>query len=138
MIVLDTNVISELMQVAPHAGVVEWIDRQPRDSIWTTTITIFEIAFGLETMTSGRKQVTLLHSFRALREKLEGRIALFDELAAEETAELMAERQKRGIPRDLRDTMIAGIVLAHRATLATRNVSHFADLSTKVVNPWNT
>jgi predicted nucleic acid-binding protein len=136
MIILDTNVISELMHVAPHANVVEWMDRQPRESIWVTSITIFEITFGIEIMVTGRKQVALHRSFEALRSKLADRVALFDELAAEKTAELMAVRQRSGTPRDLRDTMIAGIVLAHRASLATRNIAHFADISATVVNPW--
>lgn len=136
MIILDTNVISELMHPAPDANVVGWVDRQSGGSIWITSITIFEVTFGLETMVSGRKQTALRHSFEALRRRLQEKIALFDESAAVETAELMAARQKAGRPRDLRDTMIAGIVVAHHATLATRNVSHFSDISAAVVNPW--
>jgi len=71
-----------------------------------------------------------------LEETIQGRIALFDAAAAEQAAELVALRRLRGRPVELRDTMIAGIALASRATLATRNTSHFADLSVPVVNPW--
>ena len=68
---------------------------------------------------------------------MEHRIASFDTLAAAQAAELMAVRQRKGRPGDLRDTMIAGIVLAQHATLATRNTGHFAELSVAVVNPWS-
>jgi hypothetical protein len=87
-------------------------------------------------MAASSKQAVLRSSFGELRRKLEDRVALFDEAAAEKTAELMATRQKSGTPRDLRDTMIAGIVLANRASLATRNATHFADISAMVINPW--
>jgi len=136
MIILDTNVISELMHVAPHAKVLEWMDRQSEASIWITSITVFEVTLGIEILTQGRKQLDLRSSFQALRGELGDRIAPFDESAAESAAELMASRQRVGRPIDLRDTMIAGIVLTHRAILATRNVSHFTDISAKVVNPW--
>ena len=136
MIILDTNVISELMHVAPDPRVVSWMDRQRRTSIWITSITIFEVIYGLEIMVPGRKQVTLRSSFEALLNKLEDRIALFDQSAAQKAAGLMASRQKKGRPRDLRDTMIAGIVLAKQAALATHNTSHFDDISAAIIDPW--
>jgi predicted nucleic acid-binding protein len=71
-----------------------------------------------------------------LNEDLQGRILPFDSLAADRTAALMGMRHRAGRPRDLRDTMIAGIALAHGAGIATRNVQHFDDLTTPVVNPW--
>src|SRR6516164_9496437 len=129
MIILDTNVISELMHVNPAPKVVAWLNSQNRESVWITSLTVFEVTFGLELMTAGSKQVALRDSFVNLRRKLEDRIALFDEPAAEETAKLMAARQKSGTPKDLRDTMIAGIVLSRNAGLATRNVAHFSDIS---------
>jgi hypothetical protein len=136
MIVLDTNVISELMHVSPDQNVVAWMNHQPRSSIWLTAITIFEINYGLEIMASGRKQLGLRNSFEVLLSKFEERIALFDQPSAQRAAELMASRQKRGMPRDLRDTMIAGIVVARHANLATRNVTHFSDIRATVINPW--
>ena len=74
---------------------------------------------------------------RLVSEKMDGRIAPFDSAAAEHAGELMAIRHKKGRPGDLRDTMIAGIVLARRGTLATRNTPHFDDLEVSVVNPWS-
>lgn len=135
MIILDTNVLSALMQHTPEANVLAWLDRQPRTSIWTSAITVLEIRFGLQILAAGKRRMFLMEGFEALLEKIGQRIAPFDDAAAGLAADLMAARQKRGRPGDLRDTMIAGIVLAHRATLATRNTSHFEDISA-VVNPW--
>jgi predicted nucleic acid-binding protein len=137
MIVVDTNVLSALMRRVPDPKVIAWLDRQPRTSVWTTSITILEVRFGLQVMQVGKKRSALLEIFeRVLTEKIERRVVPFDTLAAQHAANLMAVRQKNGRPGELRDTMIAGIVLASRATLATRNTKHFDDLSIPVVNPW--
>ena len=137
MILLDTNVISELMGPAPGKRVADWLDRQPRSLIWTTTISVYEARFGLLRMPAGRRRSTLMLLFeRVLEKTIQGRIANFDLTAAEQAATLEAEREKRGRPGDPRDTMIAGIVLANHATLATRNVKHFEDIAKSVVNPW--
>jgi hypothetical protein len=136
MIVLDTNVLSVLMQVTPDSRVLAWLDRQPRASIWTTSITTFEVRFGLQIMAPGKRRSALLQAFESFLAKMDHRVAPFDRESASQTADLMAARQKSGRAGDLRDTMIAGIVLAHRASLATRNVTHFADISATAVNPW--
>jgi len=137
MILLDTNVLSAVMKTAPDETAAKWLDQQPRDSIWITSITVMEIHFGLHTMPASRKRIALTNALaRLLDEKIEGRIASFDAAAAEEAAELMARRKAKGRPVELRDTMIAGIALASRATLATRNTSHFENLSVSVINPW--
>jgi len=105
--------------------------------MWTTSITVFEIRFGLQTMPAGNRQSTMSTLFESwLNEVVRQRVAFFDDTAARQAAELAAQRQKSGRPGDLRDTMIAGIVLASRATLATRNVKHFEDIASSVVNPW--
>jgi predicted nucleic acid-binding protein len=135
MIVLDTNVVSELMRRSPDEKVASWIDRQPQASLWTTSITIFEIRFGLQTMPAGRKRSALTTVFEGFLDQIHGRIALFDVAAADRAAELAAARRKKGRPGESRDTMIAGIIVAHRATLATRNTSHFEEISA-IVNPW--
>lgn len=137
MIILDTNVISELMQVAPEPNVVAWLDRQSRSSIWITSITVFEVRYGLEAAVASKKQPGLRSSFEALLNRLEDRIAQFDEAAARRAAELMASAVKKGRARDLRDTMIAGVVLARQARLATRNRSHFEDMSVPLLDPWS-
>ena len=138
MIILDTNVISALMRPAPDDDVIRWLNSQPRPSIWTTSVTIFEIEFGLRTMPAGRRQASMAASFQSwLQNIIQERIANYDNAAAVCAAELAAVRQIRGRPGELRDTMIAGIVLDSHATLATRNVKHFADIAKSVVNPWN-
>jgi predicted nucleic acid-binding protein len=137
VIILDTNVISALMRQRPDTAVEKWLDNQSGILIWTTAITIFEIRVGIATMTAGRKQARLLEDFRQVIDLLiEERVAPFDEAAADATASLAARRQREGRPHELRDSMIAGIAVAHRATLATRNTRHFADLPVPVVDPW--
>ena len=137
MIVLDTNVLSALMQREPDPVVVAWLDRQPSESVWTTAITVFEIQFGLELLAAGRRRHQLEEAFRcALAEDLENRILSFDDQAAREAASRAAQRQAGGKVVDFRDVEIAGIVAARRATLATRNLRHFRDLGIAVVDPW--
>ena len=137
MIILDTNVLGALMRSVPDAVVVRWLDRRPAESVWITSITLFETRFGLALLPSGRRRQRLESEFdRLLREDLENRVLDFDSAAAVEAASLAAARQKSGRPVDMRDTQIAGIVLARHATLATRNIRHFADLEISIVDPW--
>jgi predicted nucleic acid-binding protein len=137
MIVLDTNVISALMRREPEEPVVRWLDGQPAASVWITAITVMEIRFGLLSMPHGRRRDALLKSFELmLKNMIEARIASFDADAGIHAAELMSQRKRAGRPAEVRDTMIAGIVLANRATLATRNTQHFHDLPLTVINPW--
>ena len=137
MIILDTNVLSALMRKAPEIPVVEWLDRQPAESIWITSITVFEAKLGIALLPKGKRQRALETLFGQLMEvDLENRVLDFDGVAATEAAALAATRQKAGRTIDMRDTQIAGIALARRATLATRNVKHFQDLNITVVDPW--
>jgi predicted nucleic acid-binding protein len=137
MIILDTNVLGALMRTVPDAAVVAWLDRQPADSVWITSITLFEARFGLALLPLGRRRQTLEAAFaRLLKEDLENRVLDFDSAAATEAASLAATRRKRGRSVDMRDTQIAGIALARRAALATRNVRHFLDLEMSIVDPW--
>ncbi len=136
MIILDSNVVSEIMRPLPEVKVIAWLDRQPRLSIWVTTITIFEVRFGLLTMSAGKRRDAYTQGFENFLGRIDQRIASFDIEAAEHASTLMASRKIKGVPRESRDTMIAGIVLAHHATLATRNIRDFDDLAATVVNPW--
>jgi predicted nucleic acid-binding protein len=139
MIILDTNVVSELMGEEPDATVIDWLDRQSWTSLWTTSVTVMEIRYGLAIMPAGQRQTKRQVAFaRLIEQNFEYRVLVLDHPAAEEAASLMATRHRLGRPGDLRDTMIAGIALAQRATLATRNVRHFDGLSVRVVNPWRT
>jgi predicted nucleic acid-binding protein len=138
VIVLDTNVLSALMRTKPEAVVVEWLDRQPADSVWLTSITVFEARFGLALLPKGRRRSGLERAFdRLLTEDLSSRVLAFDEMAAVTAAQLAADRQRAGRIVDLRDTLIAGIAQARRATIATRNTRHFEGLDVPVVDPWH-
>ena len=135
MIILDTNVLSALMRSTPDAAVVAWLDRQAAESVWTTSVTVFEVRFGLALLPAGRRALALAFE-RLIEEDLDRRVLDFDDAAAAEAARLAAARQRAGHPVDLRDTLIAGIALARRAAIATRNVRHFADAKMTVVDPW--
>jgi len=137
LILLDTNVLSALMRSPLDPGVRAWMDRQPESSIWTTSLTILELRSGVLLLPQGRRRAELVAALDAvLAQDIEGRIASFDAAAAEHAAALDVLRRTRGRVTELRDTMIAGIALATKATLATRNIGHFADLAVPVVNPW--
>ncbi len=137
MIILDTNVLSALMRTSPDAAVVRWLDAQPAESIWVTSITVFETHLGLALLPQGRRRRALEAAFaRLLEDDLENRVLDFDVNAAASAAVLAAGRQRAGRPADIRDTLIAGIALARHGTVATRNVRHFADLKVPVVDPW--
>lgn len=137
MIVLDTNVLSALMRTTPDPVVVAWLDRQPADSVWLTSITVFEARFGLALLPKGRRRLGLERAFdRVLTEDLSGRVLTLDATAAATAAQLAADRQRAGRIVDLRDTLIAGIAQARRATIATRNTRHFDGLDVPVVDPW--
>nr|VFJ61020.1 MAG: hypothetical protein BECKFW1821A_GA0114235_111011 [Candidatus Kentron sp. FW]VFJ62497.1 MAG: hypothetical protein BECKFW1821B_GA0114236_107415 [Candidatus Kentron sp. FW] len=137
MIILDTNILSALMRDRPDFAVISWLDGQPAQSIWITTITLFETRFGLALLPDGARRRSLEERFSTLLEEdLDGRILIFDGLAANYAATLASGRQKSGRIIDMRDTFIAGIVLARKATLATRNTRHFDDLPIRVINPW--
>jgi predicted nucleic acid-binding protein len=136
MTILDSNVVSALMNDFPENEVVAWVDREDRATIWLTSITILEIRSGLQAMPIGRKQTMLSERFERILDKIDHRVASFDEEAANLAANLMVTRRKKGRMVEVRDTMIAGIVLALSANLATRNTSHFDDIGAVVINPW--
>lgn len=135
MILLDTNIVSALMSQDPR--VIAWLDEQATESIWLTSITVFETEFGLALLPVGRRRSALEKAFAGLlQEDLDGRVVAFDMPAAAAAAKLAAARQKAGRPVDMRDVQIAGIAIARRAALATRNRRHFDDLPTRVLDPW--
>ena len=137
MILLDTNVVSALMVLAPEAQVVRWFDDQLPSSLWLNAVSMMELRFGLLTMPAGKRRDASTAALERFLERLEHRIATFDAASAESAAELDAQRRRTGRPGDMRDTMIAGIALAnHASAIATRNVRHFSDLSLEIVNPW--
>jgi toxin FitB len=138
VILLDTNVVSALMRRDPDAAVVSWLDLQPAESIWTTTITVFEVMTGLRLLADGRRRRDLQRAFDALlTEELDGRVQPFDASAAMAAGEIAVQRQVAGRTLEIRDAQIAGIATARRGQLATRNIRHFADLGITLINPWS-
>ena len=138
MIVLDTNVLSALMRAEPDRPVVRWLDRLAVESIWTTSITVFEVQFGLEVLPAGERKAALCNAFdQVINEDLRGRILDFDARAATVAGKIAAKLRALDHPVDMRDAQIAGIITARRATLATRNVRHFVDAGIPVIDPWN-
>jgi predicted nucleic acid-binding protein len=137
MILLDTNVLSAVMLDVPDVAVVEWLDTQPAESIWTTSVTVFEIHMGIELLTPSRRRRRLVDMFaQLLAEDLDGRVQFFDMAAALAAGAIAAETQRTGRSVDFRDVQIAGIAASRRATVATRNVRHFDGAGVDLVNPW--
>lgn len=137
MILLDTNVLSALMRRDPESRVVAWLDRLPAESVWTTSITVFEVRFGLKLLAEGKRRRALEEAFaQALEEDFENRVLPFDSTAAQAAGRIAAEHRKAGRTVEIRDVQIAGIATARKATLATRNLRHFEGLGLALVNPW--
>ena len=137
MIVLDTNVLSALMQERADPRVVSWLDDQPSESIWITSITVFEVRLGIDMLVPGRRRRGLEETFAtALREDLGGRVLPFDETAARTAGTIAARERQAGRAIEIRDVQIAGITAARKATLATRNTRHFKRAGIALVDPW--
>lgn len=137
MIVLDTNVLSELMRPAPNPVVVHWLDRHPARDVGTTSITVAEILYGIERLPAGRRQRTLaMLAAELFDQEFSGRLLTFDALAASHYAQKMAEAERNGTPVSMADGQIAAICETHGATLATRNTKDFEPLGVPLINPW--
>jgi toxin FitB len=137
MIVLDTNVLSELMRPQPSPKVAAWVTRQPIAEVFTTTITEAEIFYGIELLVKGKRRDQLLKAADAMfTEDFAGRIFEFGSDAARAFSRIAAQRRARGKPISHADTQIAAIARVRGAKLATRNVTDFEDCGIDVVNPW--
>ncbi|MEE4639952.1 MAG: type II toxin-antitoxin system VapC family toxin [Wenzhouxiangella sp.] len=137
MIVLDTNVISELMRPAPDDGVKAWIAAKAPLDLAITTITVAEIRRGIVRLPNGRKRERLEEKFSAfVEEAFAGRLLVFDQSAAYACGEVSADRERKGLHADAVDMMIAAIVKSAGATLATRNTSDFELCGIGLANPW--
>ena len=137
MIVLDTNVVSELMNPTGATAVKQWAKRQLRDRVFTTTITQAEILYGIGILPEGNRKQRLESSAHIVfQEEFVHRILPFDSKSAEQFAVISAQRRSQGRPISQFDAQIAAICRAHRATLATRNVDDFIDCSIAIINPW--
>jgi len=138
MIILDTNVLSELMRPKPSPRVVEWVVKHPAAELFTTSITEAEISYGVELLTKGKRRKGLRAAGEAMfAEDLAGRILGFESDAARAFSRIAAHRRALGRPISHADAQIAAIAQIRRAKLATRNVADFVDCGLEIVNPWN-
>jgi toxin FitB len=135
MIVLDTNVISELARPAPSAQVIAWVNA--RDDIAVTATTVAELLYGVARLPDGARKNRLADAVRdMIDERLAGNVLAFDRAAASHYADIVAERDRAGRPVGVADGQIAAICRARGLTLATRNVRDFRDIGVTVVDPW--
>lgn len=137
MIVLDTNVLSELIRPTPEPSVIRWVNERPADTVYTTAVTVFELRLGIARMPVGKRRDGLeLALGQLVATVIAGRTLAFDTKAANAAATIVARASAAGRPIDTRDAFIAGVVAAHGAKLVTRNARHFADAGIPLINPW--
>jgi toxin FitB len=137
MIILDTNVLSELMRPDPSPRVVSWIGKQSTMELFTTSFTEAEIFYGIELLAPGKRREGLLAAAEAMFVKdLAGRVFEFESDAARAFSRIAAARRSLGQPISQADAQIAAIAQARRARLATRNVEDFENCGIDLVDPW--
>lgn len=137
MIILDTNVISELLRPKADGAVEAWLADQPPASIFTSTITEAEILYGVRLLPDGKRKAELLAAIQPIfAEDFAGRVLAFDEEAADAYATLAVARRQAGRPISQFDAQIAAIATSRGAAVATRNVSDFGDIGLVLINPW--
>lgn len=136
MIVLDTNVLSEVVRLSPSPKVVRWLVEQEPVSIFTTAVTQAETLYGLESLPAGKRRSGLQVALDKIFGEFRGRILPFDEDAARAFAKIVARRDSLGRPISQFDGMIAAIASSRHAALATRNVADFQDCGLRILDPW--
>lgn len=136
MIILDTNVVSELMRPEPAAVVLGWIRANARDGLHTTTITVAEIRYGIARLPEGRRREAIHQAANEVFAAFPRQVLPFDLAAAGSYADVVTARESLGNPIDGFDAQIAAICRSQAATLLTRNVKDFVDTGIAVVNPW--
>ncbi|MBD2837893.1 type II toxin-antitoxin system VapC family toxin [Pseudomonas sp. JM0905a] len=138
MILLDTNVLSELMRAKPDPNVIAWVDAQRSSDLVISSITVAEILYGIARMPDGKRKDSLYVLASAMfEEDFAGSILAFDADAAVHYADLVAASEGRGKIADMADGQIAAIARLHGARIATRNVRHFEAFGIPLVNPWS-
>ncbi len=137
MILLDTNVLSELMRPKPDPRVLAWVDAQPANQLVICAVTVAEILYGIALMPDGKRKQGLLDMASAMfDEDFAGNILPFDAAATVHYAEIAAESEARGRVAGMADAQIAAIGRLHDAVVATRNIRHFESLGVGLVDPW--
>jgi predicted nucleic acid-binding protein len=137
MIVLDTNVLSEVLRAVPESSVMDWLTIQPRVSLFTTAVTRGEILYGIRLLPDGKRRRGLWEAAKAIfDEDFAGQVLSFDNDAADMYADISASRRSAGKPISQFDAMIVAMTRSRGAGLATRNVKDFEDCGVELVNPW--
>lgn len=137
MIILDTNILSELMRSQPNKCVLQWIGKYRSTNLFITTLTKAEILYGLEILPESKRRFALKQAATSMFNiDFASRILPFDSDAAQHFAIVSVNRRKIGRPISQIDAQIAAIARSHNATLATRNVSDFEECNIKIINPW--
>lgn len=138
MIVLDTNVVSEVMRERPAKEVMQWLQSIPPLQVYTTIMCKAEVLFGVALLAEGqRKQRLLGVAQKIFADVFADRVLGFDDRAAEEFASIYALRERAGNRMQIMDGLIAGIVRANKLALATRDVRDFEDCGIEIINPWS-
>jgi predicted nucleic acid-binding protein len=138
VIVVDTDVTSELMKPSPSTTVSAWVRSHSATELYTTSITLAEVLYGIERLPDGRGKDLLKSTAQNVFFALADHLLAFDARAAREYAELVSSRERAGASIDGFDAQIAAICRVHAATLATRNVKDFQDTGIDVIDPWRT
>lgn len=138
MLVLDTNVISELVRATPSPSVLTWLDDQLPEEVWTTSVTVFELRCGIELLPKGkrRQQLDQLVSV-ILDQTFQGRVLTVDAAAAADAAKLTQRRRDHGLGSEIRDMLIAGVTHSRHGRLVTRNTKDFTGLGLTLIDPWD-
>ncbi len=136
MIVVDTNVISELMRPSPAPAVVNWVRSHNQRDLYTTSVTVAEIGYRIERLDTGRRKAVLKSAAEQIFAAFDDYVLPFDRAAATRYAAIVSNRERAGLPIDGFDAQIAAICTVHRAMLATRNVKDFRDTGIELTDPW--
>jgi len=137
MIIVDTNVVSELMKPSPAAQVIEWVRARNGRELVTTSITLAEILYGIARLPDGRRKEVLRTTASEVFAAFDDQVLPFDSSAAKHFAEVVGHRDELGLPIDGFDAQIASICRAHGAALATRNVKDFRQTDVQLIDPWH-
>jgi toxin FitB len=137
MIVVDTNVVSELMRPFPSERVREWVREQPGRELFTSAVTVAEVLYGIERLPRGRRREELKSAAVEVFDGFADQVLDFDAAAAEQYALVVSHRERLGMPIEGFDAQIAAICRVREAALATRNEADFRETGIKIINPWD-
>jgi toxin FitB len=137
MILLDTNVLSEMMKLSPAPAVAAWMAGADPEGLFTTVISEAEIRLGIELLPDGRRKRELQHAAERIIALFDARILSFDSMATGYFAQIVAGRRRMGLPIGDLDAQIAAVARSHDMALATRNILDFRGTGITVLDPWS-